>query len=248
MRYLILILAACGSKNEDAACEDATCVTDTDVETDADTDTDADADTDTDADTDVTDTDPDTDVTDTDTGPTLPLVFTLESPDLVSSAGHPQAAQCAWILPEIHSCQGPNPELVWSGVPAGTVSLMLIFDDPDAGFFPHWAVANADPTLTGFAGGVSGDGIVSNLPKADLDGDGVDDGALEILNGSGSKSYLGSCPGQATHIYRWRLYALDAIVPPGTFSGSATKQFGQAEDFANMHTVGMASLCHIYKP
>ena len=246
MRYLILILAACGSKNEDDTsipCADATCASTT-PEGDTDTDTDSDADTDTDTDTDITDTD----TTDTDTGPTAPLPFTLSSPDLLSSAGHPLAAQCGFILPDAFSCQGPNPELAWSGVPAGAVSLMLIFDDPDAGFFPHWAVVNADPATTGFAGGVSGDGIPSALPKADLDGDGVDDGALEILNGSGSKSYLGSCPGQASHIYRWRLYALDAVVPPGTFSGSASQQFGQAEDFANMHTLGLASMCHIYKP
>lgn len=245
MRHLILLtLAACGTKDE-LPCEKCT-EPDTDVTT-----ADTDVTTDTDVDTDVTETDPpDTDgTTDTDTDVTgTPAVFTLSSPDLVSSAGHPDAALCPWILPEAFSCDGPNPELAWSGVPAGTASLMLIFDDPDAGFYPHWAVVNVDPTLTGFAGGISGDGIPSALPKADLDGDGMDDGALEILNGGGSKSYFGSCPGQATHIYRWRLYALDAIVPQGTFSGSASKQFGQAEDFADLHTLGMASMCHIYKP
>ena len=44
-------------------------------------------------------TDTDTDTTDTDTGPTLPLPFTLSSPDLLSSAGHPLAAQFLRLHP-----------------------------------------------------------------------------------------------------------------------------------------------------
>jgi Raf kinase inhibitor-like YbhB/YbcL family protein len=232
-----LLLPACGAKDDEAPGGD----TDTDTDTDTDSDTDADTDSD-------TDTDTDTDTTDTDTDPPVTGPFTLTSADLVSSAGHPLAAQCGWILPEAHSCSGPSPELSWTNVPAGTVSLLLVFDDPDAGNYPHWAVVNIPPTATGFASGASGANVDPHvLPMGDLDGDGIDDGSLELRNGSNEVGYFGSCPGNDTHIYRWQLWALDTYVTT-PFSGSASQQFADAAAFATQHSLGVADLCHIYRP
>jgi len=48
-----------------------------------------------------------------------------------------------------------SPPLDWSGVPAGTKSLLLICNDPDApgSTFHHWAVYNISPEQRGFEEG-----------------------------------------------------------------------------------------------
>ena len=47
------------------------------------------------------------------------------------------------------TCDGDNrsPPLGWSGVPAGTVQLALVVDDPDAprGTYVHWILIGLDP-------------------------------------------------------------------------------------------------------
>jgi len=49
-------------------------------------------------------------------------------------------------LPEAYTCKGAgeSPDVAWDGIPAGTKSLVLILDDPDApnGRFTHWIVYN----------------------------------------------------------------------------------------------------------
>jgi phosphatidylethanolamine-binding protein (PEBP) family uncharacterized protein len=78
--------------------------------------------------------------------------FTLSSPDL---SGGTFAAK--FILNGF-GCTGQNvsPQLVWSGVPAGTKSLQLQVHDPDAptgaGFW-HWAVYDMPAATTGLAQG-----------------------------------------------------------------------------------------------
>jgi len=56
-------------------------------------------------------------------------------------------------IPRKYTCDGMNvsPPLEWSGVPAGTTSLLLICDDPDApgGTFHHWAAYDIPPDLKG---------------------------------------------------------------------------------------------------
>ena len=156
MRTLLLVLAACGSKEAadtsvTSSCDKGPC---SDADTDADSDSDTDADADTDSDTDA----------DVDTGPPAP--FTLTSPDFLSSAGNPLQGQCAYILPDIFSCDGTNPTLEWAGVPVGTVAMLMILDDPDAGYYPHWAVINIDPSSTGFDPGISGGNSPSVLPHS----------------------------------------------------------------------------------
>src|SRR6478672_8951926 len=78
--------------------------------------------------------------------------FTLSSPDLSSGK-----FDTKFILNGF-GCTGQNvsPQLVWSGIPAGTKSLQLQVHDPDAptgaGFW-HWAVYDIPPTTTGLAQG-----------------------------------------------------------------------------------------------
>ncbi|MEQ1501603.1 MAG: YbhB/YbcL family Raf kinase inhibitor-like protein [Myxococcota bacterium] len=206
--------------------------TDTDADGgDADTDADSDTDTDTDADSDSdTDSDADTDPTG-DTAPTT-IPFAVSSPDFASSAGDPLAAQCPSVLPDPFSCDGPNPEIAWEGAPAGTVAYALIFDDPDANFFPHWAIFNIPATEAGLAQAISGGTVNPHV---------LPEGAIELRNGTNDVGYFGSCPPTA-HIYRWRLWALDAEITPGA------PTFGALETEADAHALGTASMCSIFRP
>ena len=49
-------------------------------------------------------------------------------------------------IPDEFTCEGKDtsPSLSWEGIPAGTKSISLIMDDPDAqgGTFVHWVVYN----------------------------------------------------------------------------------------------------------
>ncbi|MFB9992588.1 YbhB/YbcL family Raf kinase inhibitor-like protein [Deinococcus oregonensis] len=100
-------------------------------------------------------------------------------------------------------CTGPNtsPALNWTGVPAGTQSLVLTKYDPDAptgsGFW-HWAVYNIPATATGLAAGAGSTG--GTLPA----------GALQLNNDGGAPGFVGACPpvGDKPHRYVFTLYAL----------------------------------------
>lgn len=95
-------------------------------------------------------------------------------------------------IPREYSCEGANtpPPLTWTGVPAGTVALVLTVTDPDAprGTFVHWVVGlPADATA---------------LPAA----------TAGLRNDAGSNGYIGPCPPPADgpHRYVFTLVALDA--------------------------------------
>ncbi len=167
--------------------------------------------------------------TGTDTAP--PGIFTLSLPGNPSSEGNALADQCAFELPVQYECYNPNPALHWENAPAGTAAFALLFDDPDAGDFPHWAVVNIPATETGLDEGISGRDISPTLP----------DGAYELENGFGYGGYLGSCPG-SPHVYRWRLWALADPLPHDL------SRFGQVENQAMDQALGEAATCHIYGP
>ena len=91
------------------------------------------------------------------------------SPTTPGSTPQDQAAS-AWTLsstdfgqgaaiPAKYTCTGDNisPALAWTDAPAGTKSLALIMDDPDApgGTWVHWVLYNLPPETRGLPEGAS---------------------------------------------------------------------------------------------
>jgi Raf kinase inhibitor-like YbhB/YbcL family protein len=112
------------------------------------------------------------------------------------------------IIPVHHTCDGANcsPPLAWFDLPAGTMSLALIVDDPDAPdpaapkrIWVHWVLYNIPPTVTALPEGSAR----SPVPT----------GALEGLNDADAPGYTGPCPPIGRHRYFHTLYALDAMLP-----------------------------------
>ena len=88
-----------------------------------------------------------------------------------------------------------SPELTWTNVPAGTVSLALILTDEDAPDYVHWVATNISPSLTGLAAGT--------LPSD----------AIQAKNSKGAIGFAGPCPPEGTtHQYSLTLYALDQML------------------------------------
>lgn len=102
-------------------------------------------------------------------------------------------------IPPKYTCDGTqtSPPLSWSKVPAGTQSIAILVDDPDAprGTFTHWLVTGISPTTTSLAAGAP-------LPQ----------GAMAARNGKGEARYTGPCPPEGRHRYVFRVYALDRTV------------------------------------
>jgi Raf kinase inhibitor-like YbhB/YbcL family protein len=110
-------------------------------------------------------------------------------------------------IPQKYTCDGDDlsPPLEWADVPAGTQSLALIADDPDAPdpaapkmVYVHWVVYNIPPGTTGLAENASPAG----LPK----------GAHEGKNDFKKVGYGGPCPPIGKHRYFFKLYALDTAL------------------------------------
>ena len=107
-----------------------------------------------------------------------------------------------------YTCEGDDisPALNWSGMPAGTRSLALIVDDPDAPdpaapkmTWVHWVLYNLPPDTQGLAEAIS----LADLPQ----------GALQGLNDWKRTGYGGPCPPIGRHRYFFKLYALDNLLP-----------------------------------
>ncbi|NOY25483.1 MAG: YbhB/YbcL family Raf kinase inhibitor-like protein [Oligoflexia bacterium] len=108
-------------------------------------------------------------------------------------------------IPAEHTCQGANisPPLAWSDLPAGTKSLVLIIDDPDAPdpaapkmTWVHWVLYDIPPDTTSLAQ------AVSTLPP----------GTRQGTNSWGRTGYGGPCPPIGRHRYFHKLFALDAVL------------------------------------
>jgi hypothetical protein len=106
------------------------------------------------------------------------------------------------------TCDGEDisPALEWSGAPAGTKSLALIVDDPDAPdpanprmTWVHWILYNIPATVGLLPEGVHG----KDLPQGTLPG----------LNDWKKTGYGGPCPPIGKHRYFHKLYALDTVLP-----------------------------------
>ena len=131
---------------------------------------------------------------------------------LTSTAFAPGAA-----IPSAYTCEGRNvsPPLAWTEPPAGTNSLALISDDPDAlgGTWVNWVVYNLTTQTRRLA-----QGVPTNAELADGTRQGVTD--------FGRPGYGGPCPPSGTHRYFFRLYALNAAL--GLKPGATTAQLEAA--------------------
>ena len=106
------------------------------------------------------------------------------------------------MIPAKFTCDGDdiNHDLTWSDVPAGTQTLALINDDPDApvGLWVHWILYNVPAGSKGLPEGV--------VKSARI----LEDGTMQGINSWGRIGYGGPCPPSGTHRYFFKLYALDA--------------------------------------
>jgi Raf kinase inhibitor-like YbhB/YbcL family protein len=103
-------------------------------------------------------------------------------------------------LPAPFTCDGPSPELRWTGVPTGTSQLVLAVIDVDAQDAVQWLVTGVAPT----------DGSVgSGTTPA---------GATALTNSFDRAGWNGPCPpAGSTHRYDFVVLALPApITIPGT--------------------------------
>lgn len=102
-------------------------------------------------------------------------------------------------IPSKYTCEGEdvNPPLTISDIPGGTVSLVIIMDDPDVpkhlredGMWDHWIKFNISADLREIQEGIEPEGIGG-------------------LGTSGNLGYHGPCPPDREHRYFFKLYALD---------------------------------------
>jgi hypothetical protein len=127
-----------------------------------------------------------------------PAAFSVRAASLVPGS----------VLPDVYTCKGASesPEVTWDGVPAGTKSLALILDDPDApgGRFTHWLVFNIPPDSHGLSRAQPNAKVLAN-------------GAQQGETSGGSRGYYPPCPPIGTsHRYVFRLYAVDMDITQPT--------------------------------
>ncbi len=140
-------------------------------------------------------------------------------------------------IPSKYTCEGADisPALVWSGVPDGTKSLVLIVDDPDAPdpkaprmTWVHWVLYDLPPAATGLAEAVA----AAALPA----------GTKVGLNDWKRADYGGPCPPIGRHRYFFKLYALDTAL-----SGLSAPTKAKVETAMRGHVVGEAQLIGTYQ-
>jgi Raf kinase inhibitor-like YbhB/YbcL family protein len=137
-------------------------------------------------------------------------------------------------IPPVYTCDGNDvaPPLAWTRVPAGTQSLALIVDDPDAPdpaapqrTWVHWVLYNIAADASGLEQGAR------HLPA----------GTQEGSNDWKRTGYGGPCPPIGRHRYFFKLFALDAVLPD---LKHATKQ--QLEAAMQGHVLEKAELMGTY--
>ena len=113
-------------------------------------------------------------------------------------------------IPARFTCDGADesPELRIAALPEGTVSLVLIMDDPDAPVWTwdHWVVYDIEPVGS----------IPENVGSLGTGG----------LNSWKRLGYGGPCPPEGTHRYFFRVLALDGTL--GLAEGATKDEVLQA--------------------
>jgi len=140
-------------------------------------------------------------------------------------------------IPSRFTCEGDDlsPPLSWSAPPAGTKSLALVVDDPDAPdpkaphtTWVHWVVYNLPADARELREG-AGSGA---LPG----------GARAGKNDWKRADYGGPCPPVGRHRYFHKLYALDIVLPD---RGALTK--AELERATSGHVLARAELIGTYE-
>jgi Raf kinase inhibitor-like YbhB/YbcL family protein len=137
-------------------------------------------------------------------------------------------------IPARYTCDDRNisPPLKWSGTPAGSKSLALIADDPDApvGTWVHWVLYDLPANLSE---------LQENLPKGQY----IPGGGKQGLNDFKHLGYGGPCPPPGKpHRYFFKLYALDAMLE--LKAGATKKELERAMD---KHVLAEGQLMGTYK-
>jgi hypothetical protein len=147
---------------------------------------------------------------------------------LTSSAFEPGGT-----IPSKYTCEGDDlsPPLAFTGVPAGTKSLALIVDDPDAPdpkapkrVWVHWVVYNLPPDSQGLPENASGAGLPA--------------GAVTGINDWKRTSYGGPCPPIGRHRYFHKLYALDIALPAKPLTKSELEAAMKGHVLAQAELIG----------
>ncbi len=123
-----------------------------------------------------------------------------------------------------------NPPLVIEGVPDGTVSLVVIIEDPDlpttapVAIWDHWVVFNIPPTITSIPEGWQPTGVRGVGTRGQLD-------------------YTGPRPPDREHRYFFRVYALDTMLD--LVEGARKEEILEA---ASPHIIASAELMGRFAP
>lgn len=145
------------------------------------------------------------------------MVFSLASPAFVNNG----------FLTPVYTCDGDDksPTLEIKDIPAGTKSLALIVDDPDApsGTWVHWVVFNIPPETRVIKEGEEPDGTAGT-------------------NSWGREGYGGPCPPSGTHRYFFKLYALDTFLSLPAGNGAK-----EAELAMDGHILAKAEIIGLYE-
>jgi Raf kinase inhibitor-like YbhB/YbcL family protein len=99
-------------------------------------------------------------------------------------------------IPARFTCDGDDvsPPLSWDDPPTGTAGFVLVVDDPDAGNFVHWVLANIPGDVRSLAEGRG------------------DEGGVSGRNNFGRIGWGGPCPPSGEHRYRFNLYAIPSLL------------------------------------
>ncbi len=137
-------------------------------------------------------------------------------------------------IPARHTCEDKDlsPPLAWRDAPAGTKSVALIVDDPDAPdpaaprmTWVHWVLYDLPPA--------------GELPEAART---LPAGTRLGLNDWKRTGYGGPCPPIGRHRYFFKLYALDTVLPDLQRPTKA-----QLEQAMQGHVLARASLIGTYQ-
>lgn len=165
---------------------------------------------------------------------TQSVQYELQGGHAMPFALHTTAFAEGGAIPKKYSCDGADvsPALQWNDAPAGTQSLALIADDPDApvGTWTHWLIWNIPAKATA---------LPEDVPKVSESGDGTRQGNNDFKR----IGYGGPCPPPGKpHRYFFRLYALDAKLDLKAGAGRS-----ELEGAIKAHTLAHAEWMGTYR-